>query len=145
MPKGEGIGFAGSGFVSGTGSNDIGQGSDTVMVLAAAEELWLNMAEVKTCQSDTTFSPWDSGTCGSRVTFLAGNAARRAAVDCKRKLIANKGNCCSRHRKRDRESHGASLLRTAADAGKTTARLPRETKTGKRGTNERLNNVFSLK
>lgn len=117
LPKDEGIGFAGSGFVSGTGfpilespvyssactiirvnrqgyatvftgSNDIGQGSDTVMVLAAAEELGLDMAEVKICQSDTTLSPWDSGTYGSRVTFLAGNAARRAAVDCKRKLIA---------------------------------------------------------
>ncbi|AHF10463.1 xanthine dehydrogenase family protein molybdopterin-binding subunit [Dehalobacter restrictus] len=116
LPEGEGIGFGGSGFVSGTGfpilntpayysacvivrlnrqgyatvftgSNDIGQGSDTVMTLIAAEELGLNMNEVKIVVSDTTLSPFDSGTYGSRVTFLTGNATRRAAVDAKRQLI----------------------------------------------------------
>jgi len=116
LAKDEGIGFAGSGFVSGTGfpiletplytsactmvrlnregyatvftgANDIGQGSDTVMVLAAAEELGLDMKDVKLCQSDTTLTPYDSGTYGSRVTFLAGNAARRAAVDAKRQML----------------------------------------------------------
>jgi 4-hydroxybenzoyl-CoA reductase alpha subunit len=115
LPKGEGIGFSGSGFLSGTGfailetpmytsactlvrlnregyatvftgANDIGQGSDTVMTVAAAEELGLCMSEVKLCTSDTTLTPWDSGTYGSRVTFLAGNSARRAAVDAKRQL-----------------------------------------------------------
>lgn len=115
LDKGEGIGFAGSGFVSGTGfailespmytsactlvrlnreeyatvftgANDIGQGSDTVMTVAAAEELGLPMDEVKLVVSDTTLTPWDSGTYGSRVTFLAGNSARRAAIDAKRQL-----------------------------------------------------------
>ena len=42
---------------------------------------------MKLCQSDTTLTPYDSGTYGSRVTFLAGNAARRAAVDAKRQML----------------------------------------------------------
>ncbi len=116
MKKGEGIGFAGTGFVSGTGfavleapnqssacvtvrlnkrgiatlyigSHDIGQGSDTVMTAIVAEELGLSMDMVKTFMSDTFLTPWDSGSYGSRVTFLAGNAARRAAVDAKRQLF----------------------------------------------------------
>lgn len=116
MKDGEGIGFAGTGFVSGTGfavleapnqssacvqvrlnkrgmvslyigSHDIGQGSDTVMTAIVAEELGLEMADVKTFMSDTFLCPWDSGSYGSRVTFLAGNAARRAAVDAKRQLF----------------------------------------------------------
>ena len=116
MKDGEGIGFAGTGFVSGTGfavleapnqssacvqvrlnkrgmatlyigSHDIGQGSDTVMTAIVAEELGLEMADVKTFMSDTFLCPWDSGSYGSRVTFLAGNATRRAAVDAKRQLF----------------------------------------------------------
>ncbi|MDR1905060.1 MAG: xanthine dehydrogenase family protein molybdopterin-binding subunit [Treponema sp.] len=116
MAKGEGIGFAGTGFVSGTGfavletpnqssacvtvrinkcgiatlsigSHDIGQGSDTVMTAIVAEELGLEMIDVKTFMSDTFLTPFDSGSYGSRVTFLAGNAARRAAVDAKRQLL----------------------------------------------------------
>ena len=116
MKDGEGIGFAGTGFVSGTGfavleapnqssacvtvrlnkrgmatlmigSHDIGQGSDTVMTAIVAEELGLPMNMVKTFMSDTFLTPWDSGSYGSRVTFLAGNAARRAAVDAKCQLF----------------------------------------------------------
>ena len=45
------------------------------------------MSDVKTFMSDTFLTPWDSGSYGSRVTFLAGNAARRAAVDAKRQLF----------------------------------------------------------
>lgn len=116
MEKGEGIGFGGTGFVSGTGfavletpnqssscvtvrinksgiaslyigSHDIGQGSDTVMTAIIAEELGLSMQDVKTLMSDTFTTPFDSGSYGSRVTFLAGNATRRAAVDAKRQLF----------------------------------------------------------
>ncbi len=116
LAKGEGLGVAGSGFVSGTGypiletpayssnsttvrlnregyatvftgANDIGQGSDTVMTMIVAEELGLSMAEVKICQSDTTLTPFDSGSYGSRVTFLAGNACRRAAADAKLQIL----------------------------------------------------------
>ncbi|MDR1043137.1 MAG: molybdopterin-dependent oxidoreductase, partial [Clostridiales Family XIII bacterium] len=118
LDKGEGIGLAGSGFMSGTGfpvlvtphyassstivrlnregyatvftgANDIGQGSDTVMTMVVAEELGLRMDEVKCVQSDTTLTPWDAGSFGSRVTFLGGNAARRAVGDAKLKLLSH--------------------------------------------------------
>ncbi|HWQ80396.1 MAG TPA: molybdopterin cofactor-binding domain-containing protein [Anaerovoracaceae bacterium] len=118
LPVGEGIGLAGSGFMSGTGfpvlvtphyasastmvrlnregyavvytgANDIGQGCDTVMTMIVAEELGLRMDEVKCVPADTTLSPWDSGSYGSRVTFLGGNACRRAVGDAKLKLLTH--------------------------------------------------------
>ena len=114
--SGEAIGFSGSGFMSGTGftvlvtphycsattivrlnregyavvftgANDIGQGCDTVMTMIVAEELGLNMNEVKCVQSDTTTTPWDAGSFGSRVTFLGGNACHHAVGDAKLKLL----------------------------------------------------------
>jgi CO/xanthine dehydrogenase Mo-binding subunit len=117
LPHGEGIGLGGSCFMSGTGfpilvtphyssnstlvrlnregyatvftgANDIGQGSDTVMAMIVAEELGLRMEDVKCVMSDTTLTPWDSGSYGSRVTFLAGNGCRRAAGDAKLKLLS---------------------------------------------------------
>lgn len=116
LKPGEGIGIGASGFISGTGfpvlvtpsyssatttvrlnregyatvfsgTNEVGQGSDTVMTMIVAEELGLKMEEVKLAQSDTTHNPFDSGSFGSRVTFLAGNAARRAVGDAKLKLL----------------------------------------------------------
>lgn len=121
LPEGEGIGLGGSCFMSGTGfpvlitphyssnstlvrlnregyatvftgANDIGQGSDTVMTMIVAEELGLRMDEVKCIMSDTTLTPWDSGSYGSRVTFLAGNACRRAVGDAKLKLLTHWAN-----------------------------------------------------
>lgn len=111
----EGIGFAGSGFVSGTGyavltqptncsnfsvcrlsrqgfatvysgANDIGQGLDTVVTVCAAESLGLDMKDVKIVVADTDLTPFDTGTLGSRGTFLACNGAKRAADDAARQL-----------------------------------------------------------
>ena len=116
--SGEAVGLSGSGFMSGTGfpvlvtphycsastivrlnregyavvfcgANDIGQGCDTVMTMIVAEELGLRMDEVKLVQSDTTTTPWDAGSFGSRVTFLGGNACRRAVGDAKLKLLSH--------------------------------------------------------
>lgn len=116
LPKGKGLGLGCSGFVSGTafailttpknyssfaivklhrqgfatvytGTNDIGQGSDTTLTMIAAEELGLRMEDVKIVSADTEITPFDSGTYGSRVTFLSGNAVRRAAADAKRQLF----------------------------------------------------------
>ena len=71
------------------GANDIGHGCDTVMTMIVAEELGLRMDEVKLLASDTTVTPWDSGSYGSRVTFLGGNACRRAVGDAKLKLLTH--------------------------------------------------------
>ena len=59
------------------------------MTMIVAEELGLRMDEVKLVQSDTTTTPWDAGSFGSRVTFLGGNACRRAVGDAKLKLLSH--------------------------------------------------------
>jgi CO/xanthine dehydrogenase Mo-binding subunit len=116
LKHGEGIGFAGTAFVSGTASpildtpsqiqtnatvrvnyagtvvlysncHDNGQGADTVMVAIVAEELGLDMNEVKLMMRSTMNAGYDSGAYGSRVTFLGGNAVRRAAADAKRQIL----------------------------------------------------------
>ncbi len=59
------------------------------MTMIVAEELGLRMDEVKCVMSDTTTTPWDAGSFGSRVTFLGGNACRRAVGDAKLKLLTH--------------------------------------------------------
>lgn len=115
LEKNEGIGFAASGFVSGTGyavltqptncsnfsmvrlnrngyatvysgANDIGQGLDTVLQVVVAESLGLEQQYVKVSSADTTIDPFDTGTLGSRGTFLGCNGAKRAADDAARIL-----------------------------------------------------------
>ncbi len=108
LPFGRGLGVAGSTYISGTaypvypnempqsgvqvrldrsgrahvmcGASDIGQGSDTMLQLVVAEELGLHPDRVRVTSSDTDLSPVDLGAYSSRVTFMAGNACREAAV-----------------------------------------------------------------
>ncbi len=109
LPKGKGIGVGCGGFVSGAGypiyrsdfphSNamirvhedgtgvslhiaaaEIGQGSDTVLVQIAAEELGVPYEWVWMASCDSSVSPLDLGSYSSRVTLMAGNAVRQAAA-----------------------------------------------------------------
>src|SRR5947209_3481904 len=115
LPKGRGLGIACSHYVSGaansiirsdmphstvnikidrdggvvvyTGASEIGQGSDTMTAQIAAETLGCSMARVRVIAADTDLTPIDIGSYSSRVTFMAGNATLRAALEVK-KLIA---------------------------------------------------------
>lgn len=116
LPKGKGIGVGCGGFVSGAGypiyrssfphSNamirvyedgggaslhiaaaEIGQGSDTVLVQIAAEELGLPYDRVHMVECDSTLAPLDLGSYSSRVTLMAGNAVRMAAGDARRQIV----------------------------------------------------------
>lgn len=116
LPAGKGIGVGCGGFVSGAGypiyrsdfphSNaiirvhedgtaaslhiaaaEIGQGSDTVLVQIAAEELGLRYEQVWMAECDTTLSSLDLGSYSSRVTLMAGNAVRAAAQRVKAQLF----------------------------------------------------------
>jgi 4-hydroxybenzoyl-CoA reductase subunit alpha len=69
-----------------TGATDAGQGSDTVLVQIIAEELGLNVEDVDLKRVDTAYTPCDAGSYGSRVTVLAGEAAKKAARDVKEQL-----------------------------------------------------------
>lgn len=112
LPRGRGVGIAGSMYISGTnypiypnempqagvqvkidrsglvtvfcGASDIGQGSDSMMAYILAEELGCRVEDVQVVSSDTDLCPVDLGAYSSRVTFMVGNAC----IDAGRKLKA---------------------------------------------------------
>ncbi|MEL7565992.1 MAG: molybdopterin cofactor-binding domain-containing protein [Dehalobacterium sp.] len=81
------------------GPVEIGQGSDTVLRQICAEELGVDFAEVNIHSSDTAFTPVDMGSYASRVTFVVGNAVRRASAIARAKLL----------------EHGAQMLDAGVD------------------------------
>lgn len=70
-----------------TGATDIGQGSTTVLAQIAAEELGIPYEHVTMVTSDTERTPFDLGSVASRVTYIVGNAVKRAAYEAKRVLL----------------------------------------------------------
>ncbi len=126
LPKGRGLGVACSHYVSGaansiirsdmphstvnikidrdggvvvyTGASEIGQGSDTMTAQVVAEVLGCDLSRVKVVAADTDLTPIDLGSYSSRVTFMAGNAALRAAEEVKKNIVsaaAKRMNCAS--------------------------------------------------
>lgn len=116
LPAGRGLGMACSHYVSGaakpvhwtgephavvsmkldfdgsvtvlTGASDIGQGSSTIVAIAAAEILCIDMSRVRVVTNDSVITPKDNGSYSSRVTFMVGNAAIEAARALRGKLVA---------------------------------------------------------
>jgi 4-hydroxybenzoyl-CoA reductase subunit alpha len=124
LPRGRGLGMACSHYVSGaansiirsdmphstvnikidrdggvvvyTGASEIGQGSDTMTAQVVAEVLGCGLARIKVIAADTDLTPIDLGSYSSRVTFMAGNAALRAAQDVRKNIVsaaAQRMNC----------------------------------------------------
>jgi len=60
-------------------TSDIGQDSDSMLAYVVAEELGVNIADIHLVTGDTGLAPVDLGSYSSRVTFMAGNAAKQAA------------------------------------------------------------------
>ncbi|GAB4242686.1 MAG: molybdopterin-dependent oxidoreductase [Saprospiraceae bacterium] len=69
-----------------SGASDIGQGIDTVLAMIAAEVLGIDMKQTYVHAGDTLFTPVDLGSYSSRVTFMAGNAAKMAAENLKNEV-----------------------------------------------------------
>jgi 4-hydroxybenzoyl-CoA reductase subunit alpha len=116
LPRGRGLGLACSHYVSGsakpvhwsgephavinlkldfdggitilTGASDIGQGSSTLLAQVVAEVLALPLARIRVIATDSALTPKDNGSYSSRVSFMVGNAALRAAQELKRVLVA---------------------------------------------------------
>src|SRR3989454_8767573 len=116
LPRGRGIGIAGSAYISGAGlpiywnemphsgaeiridrgggvtvmcgTAEIGQGSDMVLASVAAEVLGVLPSDVHVVSGDTSLAPVDLGSYSSRVTFMAGNAVRDAATKLRALLLA---------------------------------------------------------
>lgn len=66
---------------------EIGQGSDTMLAQCVAEPLGVKLDRIHVFSSDTDIDPIDLGSYSSRVTFMAGNAARQAAEKIREKLV----------------------------------------------------------
>jgi len=115
LPFGQGIGFAASAYISGAGlpiywndmphsgvqikldrsggvavfcgSTDIGQGSDSILAYAVAEEFGIDPADIRVLTADTDLTPVDLGSYSSRVTVMTGNAAVQACGKLKPLLL----------------------------------------------------------
>ncbi len=70
-----------------TGGIDVGQGSETVICQIVAEELSLDLDDVKIISSDTDTTPQDIGAWISGMTYVTGNATRQAAGNVRRKML----------------------------------------------------------
>ena len=70
-----------------TGAADIGQGSTTLLAQVVAEVLLLPMARIRVLCTDSALTPKDNGSYSSRVSFMVGNAALRAAEALRRVLL----------------------------------------------------------
>jgi len=70
-----------------TGASEIGQGIDAVISLIVAEELGVPVEHVTIMNNDSDLGPWDVGVHASRTTFIAGEGARRAAVQARQQIL----------------------------------------------------------
>jgi CO/xanthine dehydrogenase Mo-binding subunit len=70
-----------------TGSTDSGQGSETVLAMIVAEVLGTRLEDIFVPQTDSTVTPVDPGSFGSRVSSTAGNAVLIAAQDARKQLL----------------------------------------------------------
>ncbi len=70
-----------------SGASDIGQGSDTMLAIVVGEVLGLSMDNLFVVAADTLLTPIDLGSYSSRVTFMAGNAAKMAAENLREKIL----------------------------------------------------------
>jgi len=71
-----------------TGEGEIGQGALTVLRQIAAEELGLPYEDVDITRPDTDTHPHSLGALASRVTYVAGNAVKRASAAAHQQLMA---------------------------------------------------------
>ena len=124
LPEGHGLGIATSMYISGTaypiypndmpqsaivlradrsgkmtvfsGTNDIGQGSNGTLAYIVAEETGVPVEHITVISGDTDLTPVDLGSYSSRVTFMAGTAAKEAGAamrDILVSAVAEKWGC----------------------------------------------------
>jgi CO/xanthine dehydrogenase Mo-binding subunit len=74
-----------------TGATEMGQGSDTTLAQVAAQELGLELKDIRIVSGDTELCPIDLGQFLSSGAFVTGNAVRLAAADAKAQLFKMAG------------------------------------------------------
>lgn len=70
-----------------TGCADTGAGSRTGLAMIAAEELGVDLRDIRIISGDTSKIPFDAGCYASRTTVVGGQAVRLASAELKRKLF----------------------------------------------------------
>ena len=70
-----------------TGALDIGQGAETVLCQIVAEELGVRMEEIRVVAADTETTPVDIGSWISGLTYVTGNAVKKAAQEARGLLL----------------------------------------------------------
>ncbi|MFC1860862.1 xanthine dehydrogenase family protein molybdopterin-binding subunit [Chloroflexota bacterium] len=69
------------------GSDEVGQGANTVMAQITAEELNVPPEKIRIVWGDTARVPYDDGAVSSRTTLMTGNAVKLACQDARRQLL----------------------------------------------------------
>jgi 4-hydroxybenzoyl-CoA reductase alpha subunit len=117
LPPGRGIGIGCGGFVSGAGypiyrskfphssatikiaedgsrailfigDADIGQGSDTVLSMAACEAMGISYDRISVVSADSDLTPIGFGAYSSRVTLMGGNACKMAGEEVRKQVLS---------------------------------------------------------
>jgi len=70
-----------------TGASDLGTGAHTVLAQIVAEELGVPFEHISVISGDTEVVPYSYGAFANRTTYVAGNAARKAATALKSRLL----------------------------------------------------------
>jgi CO/xanthine dehydrogenase Mo-binding subunit len=70
------------------GTSDMGQGARTIFAQIAADELGVEMDQVRVVMGDTAMVPFDQQTSASRSSVLMGTAVQRACQDVQHKVVA---------------------------------------------------------
>lgn len=70
-----------------TGTAEIGQGNNTALAQIAAETLGVPFEWIRVVEGDTDICPADAGAYASRQIYVAGNATKRAALECKQQIL----------------------------------------------------------
>jgi 4-hydroxybenzoyl-CoA reductase subunit alpha len=70
-----------------SGSNELAQGSDTVIAMLAAEVLGLTVDDIQVVSGDTGRCPVDLGAYSSRQTLMTGHATKKAAEAVKTQIL----------------------------------------------------------
>ena len=69
------------------GSDEVGQGCNTLLAQIAAEEFKMPMEKIKVKAGDTALVAYDPGAISSKTTIFTGNAVRLACLDAKRQIF----------------------------------------------------------
>jgi 4-hydroxybenzoyl-CoA reductase subunit alpha len=75
-----------------TGNNDLGQGNVTMHTQITAEEIGIDMKDIKICYADTELCYQDPGDYSMSATVISANAVKKAAQDAKRRLLEVAGD-----------------------------------------------------